>query len=218
MMAEQDDRRETKPIKWYFFLAMGLSGALAGYVTTKLMTGGTDGEPLDVSLSVIAALLVGFILLICLVIVAVGFLFPRAGLAMKMYEDLEQWEDERTMMGLSGLGGGAYALALILLALVEPLGLEGDNRVLAAFGVLVAIFLFSCVRVLREYDELWLGINAESCVVAFYLTMGVGGLWSALAHLEMIPALAPLDWITLLTATSLIGSIWSTWRRGMLKD
>ena len=39
-----------------------------------------------------------------------------------------------------------------------------------------------------------------------------------LAHLECAPALAPLDWITLMTAACVAGAIIATQIRGMLDD
>lgn len=101
------------------------AGALMGFcamsIGKDLITGGANGQPVSVDLSTWAAILVAGLLLMCLAIVAIGFVFPRAGIPMKMVEDREQWEDERSMMVLSCVGGGAYAAALLLIALAKPL-------------------------------------------------------------------------------------------------
>lgn len=218
-MSKQDTPDKEKRSSWYWIAACALCGATAGYVGSDLFTGGANGEPLlDVTLSQVAALSVSFILVLCFIIVAIGFASPRLGMAMKMFEDIEQWEDERVMMWLSAIGGLAYTLALILLALAEPLGMAGSVPLLVVLGVLAVIFTYTAFRLLREYDELWHGVNSETCVHAFYLTLVVGGVWSALAHLEFVSPLAPLDWITLMTVASLVGAVISTQKRGMLED
>ena len=219
VMAKQTDTDGKKSNRWYVLAACALSGAVAGYVTTDLLTGGANGEPLlALTWSQGAALLVAGIILFSLAIVAIGFGIPRAGIAMKMFEDVEEWRDERTMMWLSCLGGGAWALAMILLAFAEPLGMIGSAPALAGMGALVIGATYFSWRLLREYDELWLGINAETCTYGMYLTFLIGGVWSIAAHLGFIPALAPLDWITLLTTTCIAGAIWATRNRGMLED
>ncbi|WP_162627628.1 hypothetical protein [Erythrobacter sp. KY5] len=203
---------------WYSLAAWVLSGAVAGYIGADLITGGANGEMIDINISQIVAILIGFILVLCTVIVGVGFTFPKAGIAMKMFEDIEEWEDERSMMGLSAFGGGAWGGALIVLALAEPLGLLGSPVLLAVMGVLLIGFVYSSWRLLREYDELWQGVNAETCTYGMYLMLLIGGTWSVVAHLGFISALAPLDWISLLTATCLVGAILATRKRGMLED
>lgn len=203
---------------WYSLAAWALSGAVAGYIGADLITGGANGEMIDINVSQVAAITVGAILVFCTAIVAVGFGFPKAGIAMKMVEDIEQWEDERSIMWLSALGAGAWGGAMIALALVEPLGLTRSPVMLAVMGVLMVGFVYSCWRLLREYDELWQGINAETCTYGMYLTLLIGGAWSVVAHLGFISPLAALDWITLLTATCILGAILATRKRGMLED
>jgi hypothetical protein len=217
-MIQPNDTKDKKSSRWYVIAACALMGAVIGYVGSDLITGGANDEKLDISLSVIVAVGTGMVLMVCVMIVGLGFGFQRIGLTMKMFEDPEQWEDERSMMLLSAIGGGAYALALILLALAEPIGLIGSFSLLAALGVLAAIFTYASVRLLREYDELWLGVNSETSLIAFYITLAIGGVWSTLAHLKFAPALAPLDWITLMTVACIIGALIATQRRGMLED
>lgn len=218
-MAKDNDTKDEKPSRWYVLLACGLIGAAGGYIGTDLITGGANGQPLiDIGLSEGIALFLGGILLVCLVIVGIGFGIPKAGMAMSMFEDREQWEDERTMMLLSGLGGGAYAAVLIMLALAEPFQLYGSIPALAVIGALLIVFVYTGWRLLHEYDELWQGVNSETCTFGLYVTMGVGGIWSILAHLGFVGALSPLDWISLMTASCIAGSIISAQRRGMLED
>ncbi|MHA7819198.1 MAG: hypothetical protein ACX930_06090 [Erythrobacter sp.] len=212
-------QERSKHSKTYWTIALVLMGAVGGYVGADLATGGANGEPLiDLSLSSLAALTLGVILIFAAILVGVGAASPRLGISMIMFEDREQWEDEKLLMWLSAIGSGAYGLIVAILALVEPLDLAVGVPLLAGLSILLGALFYTCWRILREYDELWHEINAEMCVVGFYLTFLVGGIWSIGAHLGFIPALAPLDWITLLTAASLTGAIVATKRRGMLEE
>jgi len=198
-------------------------GAIAGFSITYFgfqfgSALGADGEPLIViGPSEIAAIVVGAILLMCAVIVAIGTVVPAWGIKMEMFEDVEQWEDERRLMWFSVLGCLAYGMVMVILALVEPLGLSGSVPVLASIGALIVLLIYTSWRLVKHYDELWMGVNRDTCVTAMYLLLATGGTWSVLAHMDFIPALSALDWITLLGATSLIGAVWATYRRGMLK-
>ena len=217
------DAPDTSPDKpkrkvWVSAAVGGIAGFTLTYIGFQLGSAGSQGEPLiAIGISEIAAIALGASLLMCAAIVALGTVWPRVGIAMTMFEDIEQWEDERPVMGLSVVGCFAYGLAMILLALVEPLGWNESIPVMVAIAALALVFVFTAWRLLKHYDELWTGVNSETCVTAMYLTFAIGGGWSVLAHLGFIPALAALDWITLLGATSLVGAMHSTYRRGMIR-
>lgn len=217
-MTKLNETKDKKRSHWVVIAACAIGGGAIGYAGARLLRLAGDGEPSVIDLSTFAAVLVGVMLIMCMAIVGICYSFPKVGIAMKMIEDIEQWEDERTMHGLSCLGGFAYGLALIMLALAEPMGMVGNAWLLAALGGLAVLITYTSVRLLREYDELWQGVNSESSVIAFYMTLIVGGVWSVLAHLNFIPALAPLDWITLMTAACVVGAVVAAQKRGMLED
>ena len=218
-MTDMSKEEQPKQSKTYWLIAYALIGAVAGYIGADLASGGANGEALvDLTLSQIAALAVGAILVICGVIVGLGAASPRLGKSMGMVEDHEQWEDEKNLMRLSAVGSGAFGLLMVLLALVEPLGLAADAVLLGAIVALVGLVFYTCWRVLHEYDELWHDVNAETCVIAVYLMFAIGGAWSIAAHLGFVGAPAPLDLITLLTAASLVGAVRAVQKRGMLED
>jgi hypothetical protein len=64
---------------------------------------------------------------------------------------------------------------------------------------------------------LWRQANAESCALSFFAVLAVGGVWAALAHLGKLEAPASLDWITPISAFSLVASIVAGARRGLLR-
>lgn len=171
-----------------------------------------------VGISELAAALVGALLLMCALVVAIGASSPKIGVKMDMFEDADEWEDERQSMWLSVVGCLAYGLAMILLALVGPMDLSGSVPLLATISALAAVFAYTCWKLVKRYDELWVGVNSETCTIAMYLTFLTGGSWSIIAHLGFTPPLGALDWITLLGATSIVGAIFTTWRRGMLNQ
>ncbi len=201
--------------------AIGAVGAFV-LVYLGLQTGSSvraSGAFLNpIGISEIAAALVGAMLLMCAVIVAIGASSPSLGVKMDMFEDADEWEDERKTMWLSVVGCLSYGLAMVLLALVGPLDLAGNVPLLAVIAALAVIFGYTCWKLVKRYDELWVGVNSETCTIAMYLTLLTGGSWSIIAHLGFAPQLGALDWITLLGATSIVGAIVSTYRRGMLAD
>ena len=216
MMSMQNDKGAAQSRRIAMIAAGALTGAVAGYTGAHFVIGDGDSGGLGLDGSEIAALFVGGILLLMMAIVAIGYAIPSLGIAMKMYEDAEQRADEREMMTLSVIGGGAYALALALLALARPLEMTGSVPFLGAIIGLSVVFVFSSWRLLKVFDELWMGVNAESCTFALYGLVLVGGSWSALAHLQFVAGPTPLDWLTMLTIASYAGAIYSSWRRGML--
>lgn len=219
-MTEDTDKKSSKSSIWYQLIAGALFGFTAVYVGEDLITGGANGVSLFdvVSISQIAATGVAGLLLICLVIVAVGFGIPKAGIAMKMFEDLDEWQEERTKMWNSVAGGGTWAIMMIALAFAEELNLQGSVPALLVMGLLAGLVVFTSWRILAEYDELGHGLNSETYTVAMYITLAAGGAWSVAAQMAFVPALGPLDWITLLTAAIIVGAIWAAQRRGLLDD
>lgn len=199
-------------------LVFAALGALCGFFGASLALDSIGRDVVEaLTWSQASALTVGAIMLVSLLLIALGFTVPAVGMRMKLFEDRDQWEDERRLMLLSSIGCAAWMILLIALALAEPLGLNGSVPLLAGLGLLMLVLLYTCWRILSVYDELWHGLNSESCTYAFYIVFIVGGVWSAVAHLGFAAALAPLDWVTLLTVASIIGAILAAQKRGLLR-
>lgn len=219
-MTKETQPKNSKSISWYPIIAGALFGFSAVYVGEDLITGGANGKSLLdlINVSQLAALAVASLLLICLVIVAIGFAFPKTGIAMKLFEDIEEWQEERTKMWNSVVGGGAWAIMMVVLAFTEELNLVGSVPALVVMGLAACVVGYTSWRILGEYDELGHGVNSETYTYAMYLTLTVGGAWSVAAQLQFLPALGPLDWITLLTLAICAGAIWAAQKRGLLDD
>ncbi len=121
-MTKDPDNKASKATTWYPIIAGALFGFTAVYIGKDIVSGGANGQSLFdvISVSQVAALFVAFLVLFCALLVAIGFSVPRR-IAMKMFEDREQWEEERTMMWLSTVGCTAYGAVMVMLALAEQL-------------------------------------------------------------------------------------------------
>ncbi len=181
-----------------------------------VLSGASQGAAIGASS--IVALVTGGLLVLVSFVVAAGALFPGYGIKAKMFADRDDWEDQRGLHLLSALGCFGWGAAMVLLALVEPLGLGAGPAVLAALAAFVAMLAYSCWAIVRRLDELWRDLNQAMCTWAFYGALVFGGGWSALAHLDLAPPLAPLDWISLLTILSLVGSVIANGQRGILTE
>lgn len=168
--------------------------------------------------SIITALTVGGLMVFISLFVGAGAFFPNYGIRAKMFADREDWEDQRNLFRTSAIGCFGWGGLMILLALVEPLSLSLTPLLSVLLLLCLAFLGYSCWMMLRGFDELWDDVHRLMCVWAFYGVFVVGGIWSVLAHLNLIPALTPLDWISLLTISSLVGSVIANGQRGLLQD
>ena len=116
---------------------------------------------------------------------------------------------------------GLLAIAAMGLTLVV-LSLAGPGGPLSPLAALVAVLVLIVIRATLSFktrpllDELSNTIGRETGVGAFYLILIIGGGWSILAQLRFIPALAPLDWLTLFTVVLFAASFVAAGRRGLL--
>ncbi|MEM7703552.1 MAG: hypothetical protein AAF251_16560 [Pseudomonadota bacterium] len=172
----------------------------------------------SISVSSIVALAVGALLILVSMVVAAGSLMPGYGIKAKMFEDRQDWEDQRGLHLMSALGCFAWGALMVILALVEPMALPVGPPVLWSLALFAVILAYSCWQIVRRFDELWHDLSKVMCTWAFYGAFVIGGGWSVLAHLGLAPVLAPLDWISLLTILSLVGSIIANGQRGLLTD
>jgi hypothetical protein len=193
----------------------------AGISLVALMIWGLDTSVGGAALkalnrSATIALWVGLVL--CL-LAAVGLLHVAAARARPRLLSAEQSETilERTRALIYGfLAIAAMGLTLVVLSLAGPGGPLSPVAALVAVLVLIVIRATLSIKTRPLQDELGKAVGRETGVGAFYLILVIGGGWSALAQLGFVPALAPLDWLTLLTVTMFIASFFAAGRRGLL--
>ena len=157
--------------------------------------------------------------LVLFFLAAIGLLHVAAARARPRLLTAEQSEAilERTRALIYGfLGIAAMGLTLVALSLAGPGGPLSPVAALAAILVLIAIRATSSLKTRPLLDELSKTVARETGVGAFYLILIIGGGWSALAQLGFVAALAPLDWLTLLTVTMFMASFVAAGRRGLL--
>lgn len=200
--------------KWWRLGIWALLGGIFGYVMA-------DRLPLEVFVpepSHVIAVLVAALFLLMGQIVLIGTLVPRLGITMRIFDDLDAWEDERALHLYSAFGCNFMGLFLFSLLAPEPFGLvDQTTAAVLAFSLFVLLSWFTW-RTWVLMDELWRNVTSEATVVAFYVVFGLGVAWSAAAHFGRVQALEPLDWISLFFAASLIGSVVATGRRGMIRN
>jgi hypothetical protein len=199
---------------WLRVAAGGLIGGLVGYTVAAYL----PREGGDLALSPIIATIVALVYLLIGLMVLVMTVAPRIGLAMKVFDDLDEWEEERALLLQSGLGCVFCGLLVFALLAVQPFGLISPVAGFALALLLLALSAWPTWRSWQLMDELWRKVTSEATVVAFYMVFVPGVVWSAAAHLRLIAPLAPIDWISLFLIASLAASIVATARRGMIES
>ena len=169
---------------------------------------------MELALSPIIATIVALIFLLLGMLVLVGTVWPRIGVGLKMFDDLEEWEEERALMLHSGVGCAFLSLFVLALLAAEPIGLISPAAGLALAMLLLALSAWPTWRSWQLMDELWRKVTSEATVVAFYLVFVPGVVWSAAAHLDLAAPPSPIDWITLFLGASLAASIVATTQIG----
>ena len=170
------------------------------------------------NLSVIMAMAVSAIYLLMAVLVGIGLISPKIGVAMEMFQDADEWHEEKSMMVPSFVGTVPFALILPIMALSNPLDVIEQTLGLSIIAICIVVGIWACIVMWREMDELWQEISRAVGNLGFYLLSAIGGLWTILAHFGWLPALSTLDWITLIYAIALIATIWVVSRRGLLAE
>lgn len=203
-----------KPAWWARMALWAVVGGVIGFFGARFVLEGGR----ELSGSTVFALVTGLLYFIPGVMVLAGSLSPSLGVTMKMFDDRDEWEDERAMMVNSGLGCLFMTAFLFAMLAVEPLSLVDAQTGLAVIAITFAAAALFTWRTWVQMDELWRKVTAEATIATFYLVFTPGAAWSALAHLGLVPPLAPIDWISLFLFASLIGSVIATARRGMIKD
>jgi len=123
----------------------------------------------------------------------------------------------RSVLLNSGAAMALWGGALIILAFAAPAGPITTIIALIASILLFAVGGWLGWRSHKASDELFVAVNMEATVWAYVGTFLIGGGCMVGAHLEFMPTLAPLDWLTLFYVVGLAASFISSGRRGMLK-
>jgi hypothetical protein len=181
-----------------------LNGAIGALTGADMFHGGGGG-------SQAAAMFVGLI--------HVSFGLTAAGIrATARFEpDPEHAEDVRREGRALLLGAVALVAAgtsLVVLGLagpgmpIAPVPAAVVAQALNAFATILA-----AVR-MRRLDELNRQMNRDAGYGAFFFTSLIGGTWSVLAHVGLVRALAPLDWLSLMAGIGFVAGIVVLVRRG----
>lgn len=195
-----------------------IAGGLTGFISSFAITYNMDGWFGETaSLSRQIAAVVGGLYMVIAIGVGVGAASPALGEKYLNTEDAEEILEMRNVLLNSGAGMALWGAGLILLAFAAP-----DGPIPSMIALLVAVAMFAVGSWLgwrshKASDELFVAVNMEATVWAYIGTVIIGGGCMVGAHLGLMPALAPLDWLTLIYVVGLASSFISTGRRGMLK-
>lgn len=195
-----------------------IAGGLAGFVTSFAITFNMDGWfGQEASISRQIAAVVGALYMVIAIGVGVGAASPVLGEKYLNTDDAEEILEMRSVLGYSAGATGLWGAALLILAMAAPDGPIAVTVALAMTAVLFALGSWLGWRSHKASDELFAAVNVEATVWAYVATVVVGGGCMVGAHLELMPALEPIDWLTLFYVAALLASFVSAGRRGMLK-
>ena len=150
-------------------------------------------------------------------VIGFGLIAAGLGACANYLDDSEEAFDLRQERYVLLLGAGALissGASLILLSLAGP-----GRLVPAAVGLPGALLLTACATVLvairwRRLDELNRGVARDAGYLAFTCFFWVGGTWAMLAHLDLVSAPAPLDWLTMFHGFSFVAGLVAAGRKG----
>lgn len=192
-------------------------GAVAGFIVSfALMRTIQTGLLGDLGASRSIAALLGAMYVLCGVFVGLGVLSPKLGARFLNVEDADELREQSRMLRNSTFGIIAFGLSMLLLAFAAPAGPLPPGLIGGSIAVLMSVATLTSLHTLKFMDELNASVSRETSVASFYLMFFVGGGWSVLAHLGFVPALAPLDWLTMFAAAMLFAAFWVSAKRGLL--
>jgi hypothetical protein len=208
-------KRPFGPRTFRNFLVLNVAAAIAfllvAWAFTALARTGT------VSTSEWVAAATGATLLILAVLGTLVAASARTNLNLIEDESAAEEMRERGRLYLySFLWMGACGALLIGLSLAGPGGLLPVTTALAGALVLIAALILLGIAARRLSDELGRTLSRESASIAFHLVLAIGGGWAVLAHLGLVTAPAPLDWLTLFTVLMFGAGFIAAGRRRLL--
>lgn len=211
-----NDKPKSKTRKMIVALVVG---GVAGFFTAmgfmQLVKTGALGE---FSASQEIAGLVGIIYVLTAISVGVGLVSPSLGARFLNVEDADELREQHRMLTWSAVGMVALGAALVIAAIGTPGGPLSATAVVLTVAALVALAWFAGVRQRRHTDELMASVSIAATSTAFYLMFLIGGSWSLLAHVNLVAAPMPLDWLTMFAALMLVSCFIVAGKRGMLKQ
>jgi hypothetical protein len=203
---------------WRKFVTSGLVGALVGGASMIGLIGLYESGALgELGASGMIACVAGTVYVLIGVQVGLGVALPALGWRFLNVEDAEEIREQRGMLAYATAVMIAWGGALIAVALAGPGGILAPGMGLAAALGLIAVSVLLTALMWRHMDELMRGMSRECGNISFYLLLLVGGTWATLAHLGFAAAPAPLDWLTMFTALTLLASFVAVGMRGMLR-
>ena len=207
---------ETNPnSKWRKAAFAIVAGGVFGFVAAFAFMQMADLPSVDLEPSAEVAGLIGVIYLLTAVMVGVGVVHPGFGARFLNAEDALELREQRRLLAFSASSIACMGGALLLAALSGPDGsVEPDVGLVA-----LPLLLLGTALGLAQWhyaDELMRMVSRESATFAFYLLFALGGGWALLAWLGYAAAPVPLDWLSMLYASGLVGSFIASGRRGML--
>lgn len=216
MMTEISEKPTDGP-KWGKMALPTLSGAICGgiasFVIVKLIKAETFGA---LGASETVAILVGLIYVVIAVGIGVGLVSPAFGSRFLNVEDAEELREQRQTLTASAGGMLALGLSLAVLAMSGPGSMFSAETGLIAVIVLVVAATALTMRSAKFADELMRAVSRETGNAGYYLITLIVGGWAALAHLEITPAPAMLDILSMMWVLGLLAAFIVTGKRGML--
>ncbi|MAM37612.1 MAG: hypothetical protein CL949_03690 [Erythrobacter sp.] len=190
-------------------------GAFTGFIAAMAFLRLTDrGSGLSTSAEI--AGLVGLIYIVAGLAVMGGALLPKAGAKLLNVEDADELRELKVQLIYSSIGMAAFGLALLIMALSGPGGWIAPTMGATLTIALIALGMMLSKFMNRHTDELQQALSRDAMALSFVLVGLIGGGWAILAHAQLSPAPAPLDWLTLVAATLLVAAFWESGKRGML--
>lgn len=148
--------------------------------------------------------------------VGLGVAFPGLGARMLNVADIDDLADQRALLAGSAVCCTALGLAMMLVAISEPLGPVPGTLAVAALALSMVVAAAITIVQWHLYDELWRGISMEASAVTLGIVFPIVTIWAALAHIGSAAPIDPLGLIALLAAAMLLASFVAAGRRGLL--
>lgn len=207
----------TKRRKWKKVLFSASLGAAFGFAATfGFLRMAEQGALGMLGTSETIASLVGILYMLVGLAIGAGLARPKAGAAFLNVEDAEEIEEQRPMLGYSAATMFAFGGALVVAALGGPEGIVAPAAALVStIGLLVIGVALSLVSK-RYQDELMRTLGHEAGAMALGLVGLAGGGWALAAHLGFANGPAPLDWLTMFWALTMVAAFIVVGKRGML--
>ena len=164
----------------------------------------------------VALLGVGMIYGLIGLMVGLGLVLPRVGVALLNVADREDLADQRAVLTGSVITCVVLGGALMLLALSGPTGRVPDT--LAAGAMIAAVIVMAAVTVTQWplYDELMRGVSMEAAAAMSTIVSVVVMSWAMLSHFGRTGPMDPLGLIAVLAGSLLLGTFIAAGRRGLM--